>query len=119
MRVGNKIKTPDTESAVICDIDDDGAVWAMWGDNNRKRYEPDQVEVTETYKWQMPEELEPYRQYICHTGGNEVERLMDLYNLQGEEGARLMRTNLPLYIAATMVGAQVDLLRYMNYRGAL
>src|SRR3954453_9455401 len=108
MRIGDEVKTPDTRSAVICDIDDDGMVWVMWGDNNRKQYDPDEIEVIKTDKWEMPEELEPYRQFIGHTGGNTVERLMDIYHLQGEQGARLMRTNLPLYLIASMVGAQID-----------
>jgi hypothetical protein len=69
--------------------------------------------------WTMPAELEPYRELITNTGGNTVERLMSIYLAGGEAGARMMQTNLPVYLMACMCGAQIALLRVLVREGKL
>lgn len=65
----------------------------------------------------MPPELEPFRSVITNTGGNDIERLMAIYLADGEAGAMIMRTNLPVYLAACMVGAQIQMLRGLLRHG--
>lgn len=65
--------------------------------------------------WRMPPELEPYRSFIGNTGGNTIERLMDLLDLE----PNLSQTNLVLCGMALTVKAQVDLLRRLHTNGCL
>lgn len=66
-------------------------------------------------KWQMPEWMERYREYIGNTGGNSVEELLD--RLANESG--LMKTNFPVAVLAIAVESQVDLLERMHRAGLL
>lgn len=45
MKVGTRVRTPDTHNGVVCDVTDDGFIWVMWGDNNRRRYTSNQVQA--------------------------------------------------------------------------
>lgn len=44
-KIGAGVETPDTQMGTVCQIDDDGSVWVMWGDNNRKKYTADEVKT--------------------------------------------------------------------------
>lgn len=62
-------------------------------------------------KWQMPGWMEPYRELICNTGGNTVERLMN--------GNTNPIVNLPLSTLECAVKSQVILLETLHKRGRL
>lgn len=40
-------KSGATHDVVICQVNDDGSFFATWGDNNRQRFTPDQIEVSQ------------------------------------------------------------------------
>lgn len=63
----------------------------------------------------MPEELEPYRDLINNTGGNEIEGLINDYLTDN----KLMRTNVVRFTLAAMVYAQIQLLMSLHAKGLL
>ena len=57
-------------------------------------------------KWMMPPEIEPYREYICNTGGNSIEDLMN----RDPRDANVV-VNAPLALMCQAVESQIVLLR--------
>jgi hypothetical protein len=62
-------------------------------------------------KWTMPKWMEAYREFICNTGGNTVERLMN--------GTTNPIVNLPLSTLECAVKSQVILLEILHKNGKL
>lgn len=65
--------------------------------------------------WEMPDWMEPYRDFIGETGGNSVEDL--LHRLKTTE--QLAFTNLPVFALAISVQAQVTMLARLHEAGLL
>ncbi|MFG3710976.1 hypothetical protein [Micromonospora sp. NPDC047730] len=65
--------------------------------------------------WTMPEWMEPYRDLIVNTGGNEVEELINDLNTD----RRMMRTNVVRFSLAVAVRSQVSLLAGLREAGLL
>ena len=63
-------------------------------------------------RWEMPDWAEPYRDCIRNTGGNSVERLM---NLSGED----TKGNVVLGALAVSVDSQFSLLCALKSKGYL
>jgi hypothetical protein len=63
----------------------------------------------------FPAELEPYRELIGNTGGNEIEKMLTRYYNEND----LMRTNLPLACLAISVESQISLLLRLKENGKL
>lgn len=57
-------------------------------------------------KWVMPDWMEQYRDFICNTGGNSVEELMN-------DDSR-MDINMPRALLSSCVSSQVYLLNRMH-----
>lgn len=68
--------------------------------------------MTEKKTWTMPDWMEPYRDLIGNTGGNEIERLM---NLTGKDTAG----NVILGALCIAVDSQVGLLHALKNKGLL
>lgn len=62
--------------------------------------------------WVMPEWMEPYRNLIQNTGGNEIEWLMNQPDGIG-------RSNLVLSALVISVDSQVTLLHRMRHKGLI
>ena len=62
-------------------------------------------------KWTMPKWMEPYAQYICNTGGNDVVEMMN--------GTADPRVNLPLSTLQACVKSQVIMLDRLQKDGML
>jgi hypothetical protein len=62
-------------------------------------------------KWKMPKWMEPYRQHICNTGGNQIE---DMVN--GDADPYI---NLPLSTLQACVKSQVSFLETLHEKGML
>lgn len=56
--------------------------------------------------WEMPRWLEPYRRLLTTTGGNDPADLINRLH----RSRTLAQTNLPVYVMATAVSAQIALL---------
>ena len=65
--------------------------------------------------WRMPGWMEPWDPFIAETGGNEIEEL--IFSFDTED--RLIQTNLPRFVLACMVRAQVGLLQRLHQDGSL
>lgn len=57
-------------------------------------------------KWKMPKWMEQYRYFICNTGGNDIEDMMN--------GNADPRVNLPLSTLQACVKSQVLLLELLH-----
>ena len=62
-------------------------------------------------KWKMPKWMEKYRDFICNTGGNKVE---DMVNGNADP-----RINLPLSTLQACVKSQVGLLLKLHESGVM
>jgi hypothetical protein len=65
--------------------------------------------------WEVPAWMERYRPLVGQTGGNSLEEL--LQRLDTEKN--LIRTNLPVFVLAVAVQAQVHLLQRLHREGLL
>ena len=63
----------------------------------------------------MPEWMEPYRDSIVNTGGNTIERLMDVYY----NDSNVLSINMPLGVLAISCSSQVALLTRLRKDGVL
>ena len=70
---------------------------------------------TTAERWTMPDWMEPYRELINNTGGNEVE---DLINRLATE-THLASTNIVVFTIAVAVQSQVRLLAILHQEGLL
>ena len=61
--------------------------------------------------WVMPDWMEPFRELIVNTGGNEIERMVN--------GNADPLINLPLSTLQACVKSQVTLLELLHERGSL
>lgn len=62
-------------------------------------------------KWKMPKWMQQYRPFICNTGGNDVEEMVN--------GNADPRINLPLSTLQACVKSQVHLLQSLHDAGQL
>lgn len=64
-----------------------------------------------TKQWTMPAWMEPFRHFICNTGGNDIETMMN-----GDADPFI---NLPLSTLQACVKSQVLLLEILHRKGVI
>ena len=67
-------------------------------------------------EWRMPDWMKPYRDHIKGDGGNEVEELVNDLRINGSS---LAKTNIIVYVIASGVAAQVEILTRLHDAGLL